>query len=580
MTTANPTNKDTDSGSADAQENRTTQARQLVILACVGVPVTLAVCWYLDITLAMVGLSALFAIGGIVSLRASGRIARIGASQALIGQAIVLNASLAGFSWQIDMHMLYFALLAVTIVLYDIPAILSATALIALHHLTLTLFMPSLVFPSVGLAENLPRTLLHAVIVLIETGALVFAVMHRKKLDAQTARQNDELIASNADAEAAQSRAEALLVEAEQAKSDAERAKVDAEAALERAEAESLRAAESEQAAREADSRETANRQETADRQKRIVDELRRSLRALRDRDLGVEISENVPEEYADLREDFNSAVTALREAILLVQDGADLIGCEANSVAEASQQMSIRTERQAATLADISSKLSSLSDSVTSSARSARDAESDAGNTQSEVEASGNLVRQAVSAMSGIEESSEQISKIVSVIDEISFQTNLLALNAGVEAARAGDSGRGFAVVASEVRNLAMRSSDAAQEIKTLIQKSDSRVREGVGLVRQTGKANESVMSAVHGIVQSVISIAESSEAQASALGEINASLSTLDNVTQKSVAAFEETSAASQVLLDGTRKLTESVTQFTATGPGIGKGVAASAA
>ncbi len=580
MTTANPTSEGHDNGSTMAPEDRRSQARQLVFLASTGVPVTFAVCWYLDIALAMVGLSALFAIAGSVSLRASGRIARIGASQALIGQAIVLNAALAGFSWQIDMHMLYFALLAVTIILYDIPAILSATALIALHHLTLTLVMPALVFPSTGLAENLPRTLLHAVIVLIETGALVFAVMHRKKLDAKTAQQNAELIAFNAEAATAQSRAEALVVTAEQAKSDAEMAKADAEAAMQRAEAESVRAAESEQAAREADMREAASRQETADRQKQIVDELRRSLRALRNHDLGAEISENVPEEYADLREDFNSAVTALREAILQVQDGADLIGSEANSVAEAARQMSIRTERQAATLADISSQLSSLSNSVTNSAKSARDAQSDAGHTQSEVEASGNLVRQAVSAMSGIEESSEQIRKIVGVIDEISFQTNLLALNAGVEAARAGESGRGFAVVASEVRNLAMRSSDAAMEIKTLIQKSDSRVREGVGLVRQTGEANELVMTAVHGIVQSVISITESTEAQSSALGEITESLSTLDNVTQRSAAAFEETSAASQILLDGTQKLTESVTQFTATGPGVGQSGVASAA
>ena len=109
---------------------------------------------------------------------------------------------------------------------------------------------------------------------------------------------------------------------------------------------------------------------------------------------------------------------------------------------------------------------------------------------------------------------------------------------------------------------------------------KSDSRVREGVGLVRQTGEANELVMTAVHGIVQSVISITESTEAQSSALGEITESLSTLDNVTQRSAAAFEETSAASQILLDGTQKLTESVTQFTATGPGVGQSGVASAA
>ena len=541
-----------------------TKSFKLALVSGAGVPVTLAVCLYLGAPLLLAGLSALFVILGVIAQRSEGTIANIGASQALVGQAIVLNAAFAGHAWQIDMHMLYFALLAVTIVLYDVPAILAATALIALHHLTLTFVMPSLVFPSTEISENLPRTLVHAVIVLTETAALSIAVVQRKRLDAQTAQQNEALMASSVKAEAAQSQAEALLAEAEQAKAAAEQAKNEAHASLERAEAETERARKVDQEARSAREREEQSRAEAAEKQRQIVDELRKALRSLLQKDLSIAIPDSVPAEYLDLKDDFNGAVEALRTAIKSVRDGTERISNEANAVAGASQEMSLQTESQAGTLAEISSKLSELSNSVSAAALNAREAQKDAGVTQSDVESSSDLVRRAVSAMGGIEESSQQISKIVSVIDEISFQTNLLALNAGVEAARAGESGKGFAVVASEVRSLAQRSTDAAQEIKGLIEESDTRVKEGVGLVRRTGEANETVLAAVSGIVQRILTIAESSETQSTALGEINSSLSGLDNVTQRNAASFEETSAASQVLVDGMRGLQDTVAQF----------------
>lgn len=542
-----------------------TQLRLVLLISALGLPATLAVCLFVQANVwAMVGLSAAFNALGLMSLRLPPGLARIGAAQALVGQAIVLNASLAGHSWQIDMHMLYFALLAVTVVLNDVRAILAATALIALHHLTLTFAMPGLVFPSSDIAENLPRTLLHAVILLIETGALIHAVRHRQAQDALTAAQNRELERSNAAAEDARSRAESLLGEAQKARAEAESARSQAETALITAETEAARAAEADRAARRSSEREAAAREEVAARQAAIVDVLRRCLRSLSERDLNARIGRDVAAEYADLRDDFNNAVAALGQAMAQVRDSAEIIGSEAKSVANASQEMSFRTESQAATLADITAKVSRLADSVKAASQTARTAQSEAGETQGEVEASGDLVRRAVDAMGGIETSSQQISKIVGVIDEISFQTNLLALNAGVEAARAGESGRGFAVVASEVRSLAQRSTDAAQEIKTLITESDARVTEGVGLVRQTGKANEVVMSAVQRIVRQVVAFAENSESQSDALGEINAALHTLDNVTQKNAAAFEETSAASQMLLDGTERLTASVSQF----------------
>lgn len=505
-----------------------------------------------------------FAGAGTLTMNSSGRNARIGAAQALVGQAVVFNAALAGHAWQIDAHMLYFALLATIVALNDIRAILAATLLIAAHHLSLTFVMPSLVYPSTDIAENIPRTLMHAVILIIESAALIYAVAHRQKQDAQAQAQNERLEQTGKAADEAREQAEQLWRESEETRAEAVKARAEAESALKQASEEAERAAAVDRAAREAAEREAAARDAAAQRQKAVVEILRQNLRKLRERNLGMSIGDDLDAEYSDLRDDFNQAVTALGSAIEVVQANADVIAAEAQALAQASADMSTRTENQAATLADISSNMSKLTGTVRDTAKSARDAQSEADQTQDEVQASADLVKRAVSAMGEIEASSTRIQKIVGVIDEISFQTNLLALNAGVEAARAGESGKGFAVVASEVRSLALRSSDAAQEIKSLIAESDARVSEGVGLVRQTGEANESVMSAVTMIVRRIVEIASSAERQSDALGEINASLSRLDTVTQKNAAMFEETSAASETLLKGTSALARVIGEF----------------
>ena len=140
--------------------------------------------------------------------------------------------------------------------------------------------------------------------------------------------------------------------------------------------------------------------------------------------------------------------------------------------------------------------------------------------------EKSGDVVRRAVEAMGRIEKSSQQISQIIGVIDEIAFQTNLLALNAGVEAARAGDAGRGFAVVASEVRALAQRSAEAAKEIKALIGTSSAEVSGGVKLVAETGEALTQIIDQVGQVNALVGEIASGAEEQATSLHEVNAAV------------------------------------------------------
>jgi methyl-accepting chemotaxis protein len=173
-------------------------------------------------------------------------------------------------------------------------------------------------------------------------------------------------------------------------------------------------------------------------------------------------------------------------------------------------------------------------------------------------------VVEDAISAMTMIQSSAQEISQIINVIDGIAFQTNLLALNAGVEAARAGDAGRGFAVVANEVRALAQRSADAAREIKSLITTSGQHVERGVSLVGETGKALGQIVGRVGEVSQIVKEIAESATKQTEMLGNVNTTVGQMDTMTQQNAAMVEETTAAARSLAEEAGLLNDTVAKF----------------
>uniref|UniRef100_UPI003D7D58E1 methyl-accepting chemotaxis protein n=1 Tax=Aliiroseovarius marinus TaxID=2500159 RepID=UPI003D7D58E1 len=281
-----------------------------------------------------------------------------------------------------------------------------------------------------------------------------------------------------------------------------------------------------------------------------VVDALRVGLGQLSDGDLTIRIDTAFDAKYEQLRADFNTASDKLRAAMCGVVENADLIQGEASEISNAADDLSRRTEHQAATLEETAAALDELTSSVRSAADGAAHAREVVETARENAEASGAVVREAVGAMGEIESSSQQISKITGVIDDIAFQTNLLALNAGVEAARAGEAGRGFAVVASEVRALAQRSSDAAREINGLISASGGHVKRGVELVDQAGSALSGIVDSVNEISRNVGEIATSAQEQSSGLAEINSAVNQLDQVTQQNAAMFEETTAASHAL------------------------------
>ncbi len=188
------------------------------------------------------------------------------------------------------------------------------------------------------------------------------------------------------------------------------------------------------------------------------------------------------------------------------------------------------------------------LTSTVKQNADSASLADAVAADATSIASQGGQVVKQAVDAMSGINSASRKIRDIIGVIDEIAFQTNLLALNAAVEAARAGEHGRGFAVVASEVRNLAQRSASAAKEIKTLIQDSVSKVDEGSRLVNESGAQLDDIVKAIEKVSTIVGEIANASAEQSTGIEQVSQAISRMDKMTQDSAALTQEATATSE--------------------------------
>ncbi|KEO59913.1 methyl-accepting chemotaxis protein [Thioclava indica] len=313
----------------------------------------------------------------------------------------------------------------------------------------------------------------------------------------------------------------------------------------------------------------TIDRARASREQSIVVEELRRALGHLSEGDLTTRIEMQFGESYEELRSDFNAASGKLNAAVGDIITNAISIRGDTQEISTAAGSLAKRTETQAATLEQTAAALDQLTASVQSAAEGARQASAMVVEAQSDARSSEGVVREAVNAMDEIADSSQQISRISGVIDEIAFQTNLLALNAGVEAARAGEAGRGFAVVASEVRALAQRSSDAAREINDLIDRSSAQIGQGVGLVSKAGEVLHSIMDAVNSISGKVQEMAQGTTEQSQGLREINTAANQLDQVTQQNAAMFEETSAASAKLLESTTELTETVGQFTTETP-----------
>lgn len=294
------------------------------------------------------------------------------------------------------------------------------------------------------------------------------------------------------------------------------------------------------------------------------VTQIADALQKLANGDLDCKIASTFSGTFEPMRSNFNETVDQLSSALGAVSRSASVIEMGAKEIAQASNDLSRRTEQQAAALEETAAALDEITVNVANASKRADEARSATEAASRSARHSAQVVTQAIGAMDKIEQSSKEISNIISVIDEIAFQTNLLALNAGVEAARAGEAGKGFAVVAQEVRELAQRSAKAAKEINQLIKSSSDEVKTGVKLVADTGIALEGIQSNVASVNEHMTAIAGAAKEQAIGLSEVNSAVNQLDQVTQQNAAMVEESTAASNALLNETEGLRQSLSRF----------------
>jgi len=305
-------------------------------------------------------------------------------------------------------------------------------------------------------------------------------------------------------------------------------------------------------------------RTEEAASLKVVVDTLGAGLNRLAECNIRMTIDEPFAENFEMLRTDFNNSIATFQSTLEQVLAKTAHISDNSQAMREAADNLSRRTEQQAAALEETAAALEEVTATVRASVErttETRDLVRDAKNCAT---SSTGVVRGAVEAMTRIEGASGEIGRIIDVIDQIAFQTNLLALNAGVEAARAGDAGKGFAVVAQEVRELAQRSASAAKEIGGLIENSRNEVANGVKLVAQTGEALGRIEGFVSEIDVKVDAITTASREQSVGLGEISTAVNSIDQMTQQNASMVEETTAISHSLASDSGELGELVGRF----------------
>lgn len=319
---------------------------------------------------------------------------------------------------------------------------------------------------------------------------------------------------------------------------------------------------------------EAARERQMVERRVALFTTLGQSMGHLADGDLSARIDEgaysDLGTDYVKLCGDFNKLAVGIGDLVQQMDGSVNTVAQSAKDLSGMADDLSRRAETQAATLEETVAALEELSKSVNSAADRAGEADTQVNESRRRAEEGGAVMDRALKAMGSIAKSSDEITQIITAIDDIAFQTNLLALNAGVEAARAGEAGKGFSVVASEVRQLAQRASESAREIKELVTSSSKHVDDGERLVQETGVMLSEIVSSVKQVSESVADIAVSSKEQAIGLQEINSGMNDLDQVTQRNAAMVNETTSASAQLSKESQTLAGLLARFSKTGGG----------
>ncbi|WP_234801632.1 methyl-accepting chemotaxis protein [Allorhizobium taibaishanense] len=433
-----------------------------------------------------------------------------------------------GSPLQSDMHMYFFAVLAIMTMWVYLPAIIAFSAVVAVHHTAFYFLFPFAVFSG---DSDFSRVVLHAAVLVFETAALAILIRI-----VTTSMKSAESLAQ--EAQEAQAAGEALRID---------NLKIQTTAAEERIQA-----------------FETAEKEAKAT-MKRAIRGLELALTRLAKGELNFQIDEPFDEAFEGLRQHLNDTIRQFADVLASVVEAVVIIDGNSREISASANDLSRRTESQAASLEETAAALGSLTSNIQQTSENTLKAHGMARTATDNAAHSSTVVTEAEDAMRRIEESSGKIASIISVIDEIAFQTNLLALNAGVEAARAGEAGKGFAVVAQEVRELAQRSANAAREIKQLISASSSEVEGGVRLVRNAGSALQSISGSIQDIGTLIGTIADAAKDQSLGLKDVNSAIGDMDKTTQQNAAMVEESTAAAMTLAAQAEQLKQMVDHFT---------------
>ena len=310
--------------------------------------------------------------------------------------------------------------------------------------------------------------------------------------------------------------------------------------------------------------KQAAQEEAIASERKMVSEVFGGAMSAIAAKNLNYRITDDLPDAYHSLRDDFNNSIEELASTVNNIGTSSSQILSGSKEIHTAADNLAKRTEQQAVAVEETAAALEETTTAMKTSTESAKEASALVATTKGNAEKSGEIVKQAISAMGKIEKSADEIASIIGVIDDIAFQTNLLALNAGVEAARAGESGKGFAVVAQEVRELAQRSASAAKEIKKLITTSSEDVKAGASLVNETGSELEVIVTSVNEINDYVVSIVSAASEQSIGLQEINQSVNNIDQGTQQNAAVAEQATAASHTLGEEVTKIDGMLREF----------------
>lgn len=323
-----------------------------------------------------------------------------------------------------------------------------------------------------------------------------------------------------------------------------------------------------------------AARQAAATAQQAVVTSIALALEQLAAGDLTIRVNDTFDQSYEAIRANFNAAAAQLERVVQGISRSASDLNAGTGDIARAADDLRHRSEQQAAALEQTAAAVTEVTTRVRATANGANHARTVMAQTVTDAAQAGTVVIRAAEAMTKVEQSAEEISQIIGIIDGFSFQTMLLALNATLEAARAGDAGRGFGVVAAEVRTLAQRSAAAANNIKSLIADSSGRIAESAALVKETAEALRRITDQTGGVNTAIKEIAQSNEEQATTLREVMAAISQVNSVTQQNAAMVEESTAATHLLASQTNELQRLTARFQVSRPNAVKPPAARAA